>query len=785
MVARSSKSIVSAKKATGSNAADLSRVVYIAEKRRGPARKGTARHDAGQTRAAHAARLPSLRFAREGSAQTPLRAPAHAAGMSVSCIISGFSSTLPSIGSPVASFIVACLAVCATLYLPGYLFGRSLSLARCASLAAAPALSIAVLVALGAVFEAASVSCSAFVLAVALAALALAAYLLSSALRRVRAKETGQAFCRNVGHPFPDRVSHRFIWSAFALYVIVAFAICAIMFLTAIDGLDSFARKDDTTVHLSIVRSFLDTGTYSTLHSNPFLGQGSVGAYYPSAWHILTAIAASCVGNSVTIATNAVTLVFIAAVLPVGMCYLLCWALPRKRNAILAGSLFVLGFAILPWGFLTKGQLLPNLASYVLIPGAIALFIAALESNGRRLRILSATAAIWALIAVALCQPNGAFTCVIGMTSYAVIRIFRAPDDDRATFARKRVIGAVALVAVACTAWVALFYAPPLRSTVTYGTWDALLSFPEALVSGLSFMYVEQGGIQPALSIVVLFGAIAAFRDRRYLWLNVAYLVTLFIYLGNVTADGLARQMIAGFWYADYYRTAAMNALFAIPLAALGFAWLASLLTGALQRVSNGKIPASTTGVMAGGVLVVLLAAIQALPLNVDIGKRTIESGLISMRNQVVSLYSWDSVYTSEERAFVQKAQSLMDDSSFVANLPNDGTAWSYGTDGIRVMFRRTGDNGGNPFPTEWNAIVRTRLADVATDAEVQQVVRDLGIRYVILLDEKSSQNPTVDSSRYEEENWVGIESITEETPGFELLLSEGDMRLYEITAVE
>lgn len=684
-----------------------------------------------------------------------------------------------------ASFTLACLAVLATLYLPGYLFGRSLSLARCASFAAAPALSSAALVVLGAALEAASVSCHAFVLAAALFALALAVYLVSSALRRMRVKDAGQAFCRNVGHPLPDKVSHRFIWGAFALYVIVAFAICAIMFLTAIDGLDSFARKDDTTVHLSIVRSFLDTGTYSTLHSNPFLGQGSVGTYYPSAWHILTAIAASCIGNSVTIATNAVTLAFIVTVFPVGMCYLLCWALPRKRNAILAGSLFVLGFAILPWGFLTKGQLLPNLASYALIPGAIALFITVLESSGRRSRAFAAIATIWALIAVALCQPNGAFTCVIGMASYAVVRIFRTPDDDRATFTRKRVIGAVALVAVACTTWVALFYAPPLRSTVTYDTWDALLSFPEALVSGLSFMYVEQGGIQPALSIVVLFGAIAAFRDRRYVWLNVAYLITLVIYLGNMTTDGLARQMIAGFWYADYYRTAAMNALFAIPLAALGFAWLTSLLKGALLRVSNGKMPTSTTGVVAGGVLVVLLAAIQAMPLSVDLGKRTIESGLFSMRHQVVSLYSWNSVYTSEERAFVQKAQSLMDDSSFVANLPNDGTAWSYGTDGIRVMFRRTGDNGENPFPTEWNATVRTRLADVATDPDVQQVVRDLGIRYVILLDEKSSQNPTVDSARYKEENWAGIESITEETPGFELLLSEGDMRLYEITGVE
>ena len=682
-----------------------------------------------------------------------------------------------------ASFLIACCVVAATLYFPGYLFGRSLRLARCAALAIAPALSIVVLVALGVAFDAASISCHALVLAGTLAGIALAVFAGSSAVRRARLRsdDAGRARSGSIGNPFRSETPPRFIWIAFALYVVVAFAICAAMFLSAIDGVDSFARKDDTTVHLSVVRSFLDTGTYSTLHCNAFLGQGSEGGYYPSAWHVIAAIGASCIGNSVTIATNATTLVFMVAVLPLGMCLLLCWAMPHKKAAILAGSLFTLGFAILPWGFLTKGQLLPNMASYALIPAAIALFVAALEAPKKGGRPQAAFAAACAVVAVALCQPNGAFTCVIGMASYAIVRIFRSSGQERATFTRKRVLGAIALAVAACVAWVALFYAPPLRSVVTYGQWDTLLSFPEALVSGLSFMYVKWGGIQPALSVIVLFGVIAAFRDRRCIWLNVAYTITLVIYLGNMTTEGLARQMIAGFWYADYYRTSAMNALFAIPLAALGFAWIASLLKGALTRACKGKIAAPKASAIAVGVLVVAMAAVQAMPLSISIGKRTIESGLFTMRHQIVDLYTWDSVYTGEERAFVHEAQSLMDGDSFVANVPNDGTAWSYGTDGLKVLFRRTGDNGGNPFPKDENALIRTRLADIAADPEVQQTARELNIRYVIVLDDKSSENPTVDDSRYAEEKWAGIESITPDTPGFRLLLSEGDMRLYQI----
>lgn len=554
------------------------------------------------------------------------------------------------------------------------------------------------------------------------------------------------------------------------------------MFLTAIDGLDSFARKDDTTVHLSVVRAFLDSGTFSTLHSGSFTGQSTTGSYYPSAWHIVVAIAASCINNSVTLATNATTLTFTAVVLPLGLCLLLSTVFPAKRNVILAGSLFSVAFAIMPWGFLTKGQLLPNMASYALIPGTIALFIAAIEAKRPKRRIVLGIGVAWMIVSIALCQPNGAFTCVIGMASYALCRIFRAPGDEKAAFTSKRVGSAVALAVVLCALWAALFCAPPLQGVVTYGKWDTLLSPPEAVLAGLSFMYVEWGGIQPFLSVVVLFGAIAVFRDRRYLWLVVAYLVTLVIYLANMMTEGFPRQLLAGFWYADYYRTGAMNALFAIPLAAFGFAWIAKLLSGLLGRIPALKPHAAACTALAVVVLVAAFAACQTADYSFKVGKRTVASGLPYQRQQIENLYTWETTYTAEERAFVQQAAALIgEDDCTVVNVPNDGTAWCYGTDGLRVLFRRTGDNGSNSFPKETNKIIRTQLADIADSPEVQQAVHDVDARYVILLDDPSGDDPTKDPSRYEEEKWKGVESITPDTPGFTLLLSEGDMRLYEI----
>ena len=120
-----------------------------------------------------------------------------------------------------------------------------------------------------------------------------------------------------------------------------------------------------------------------------------------------------------------------------------------------------------------------------------------------------------------------------------------------------------------------------------------------------------------------------------------------------------------------------------------------------------------------------------------------------------------------------------------VVNIPNDGTAWCYGTDGLSVLFRRTGDNGSNPFPSATNEIIRTRLANISTDVEVQEAVRQVDARYLILLDDLAGDNPTVTDQRYEAAKWAGVESVTPETPGFTLLLSEGDMRLYEINGFE
>ncbi|MFQ9678649.1 MAG: DUF6541 family protein, partial [Eggerthella lenta] len=168
--------------------------------------------------------------------------------------------------------VVVCVAV---LYVPGYLFARSLFVSRFASVAIAPMISIFFLAVLGIVLFEVGVTCSGPVLLAIAVAIGAIALLVSKGIARAKAPNASRELIAI------DDVKGA--WKAAALYVAVAFAVVFVVFLLAIDGPESFSRNDDTTVHLAIVRGFLDTGTFSTLHASSYLDQGVTSSFYPSA----------------------------------------------------------------------------------------------------------------------------------------------------------------------------------------------------------------------------------------------------------------------------------------------------------------------------------------------------------------------------------------------------------------------------------------------------------------------------------------------------------------------
>lgn len=655
-----------------------------------------------------------------------------------------------------------CLGV-VMLYAPGYLVGRAVSLERFASVAVAPAFSVVALVILGVILNAAHVRCDGWMLLLACAALCLLIYGACRVLCGLRGVDGRTHLTRNA-------VDSE--WMLVALYVGVAAAVSLVVFVHAMGDPVSFSRNDDTTVHLSVVRGFLDSGTFSTLNVTKYLDLGESGGYYPAAWHVVTAVVASLVGNQVALATNAMILVVCVFVLPVGLLFLLRQLFPDNKLALYAGSLFSVAFCGYPWGFVVFGQLLSNLLSFALIPGALGLLISSLNASGPS-KSGFAVAYACSMISVALAQPNGAFTLGIWSVAFAVSHLWSKRSDSYWSGKRTAII----LCLVACAAWVLLFIAPPLQGVVTY-SWKPTLSIPKAIVAGLLFMFTNREGVQPFLTVLVLLGVAKTLKDRRLRWLSVSYIAAFSFYVIDVATDGFVKQLLTGFWYTDYYRTGAMTALFAIPLAALGFAWLVELGASLLGKMHLGHQGTRDSRVVAV-VLVALLAVCQFAPVRFAFGKTDVRPGLMKIHAEVSSRYSWEKGLTAEEDEFVKRVMSIAG-RDCVVNVPSDGSCWSYGVEGLNTLFRRSataGPSGSEPYVT----VLRTKLCDYAASDEVRDAVEKTGARYVMLLDEKSCDDRTVVKLRYKEEDWVGIESITQDTPGFTLVLSEGDMRLYRI----
>ena len=131
--------------------------------------------------------------------------------------------------------VVVCVAV---LYVPGYLFARSLFVSRFASVAIAPMISIFFLAVLGIVLFEVGVTCSGPVLLAIAVAIGAIALLVSKGIARAKAPNASRELIAI------DDVKGA--WKAAALYVAVAFAVVFVVFLLAIDGPESFSRNDGT-----------------------------------------------------------------------------------------------------------------------------------------------------------------------------------------------------------------------------------------------------------------------------------------------------------------------------------------------------------------------------------------------------------------------------------------------------------------------------------------------------------------------------------------------------------
>lgn len=668
-------------------------------------------------------------------------------------------------------FGLAVLASLAFLYIPGFLFFRGLGMRAFHALLAAPLGSVAAYCLASLVLVKVGISCSWVTVAIPVVVIALVLY----AWRIVKE-----------GFDAESLLSHRQ-----GLYIVLYCGVGAVLgllyFVFALDTPLSVVKEYDNCFHLDVIRALVDSGTWSVLDVGKYMTQGDMPiaphdptGFYPAAWHILCALVMTLTGCAPALAENAVNYSSCFIMFPASMLFLFMKAF-EKRRIVLLGSVCILAFVAYPWALLIWGPVFPNAFSLALAPAASAVFICLVEAlidSDKRLTFF--VALLMGMIALALSQPNTLFFCVFLLTPYGVYRLWTLGDSVKLGGLRvSHRLCAILFIAFVAMVCVALAYSPSMPNFLIAENWPITKTRSEAFANILDLSFAWYNA-QPVLAVVLAIGLAYTIFKRQYLWITIAYLVFCLVYFAGVALDGLPKALLAGYWYSDGYRLAACKAIVGAPLVALGLNAIVGLLCKVFSK-HPFVVRVGSTFVIAAFVIATYCPQLVVA-----------EDEPSTPFNQYFSFMTYEnlaparSLYEMDEQSFVQKVKELVPEGELVVNVPGDGSGFSYGLDGLRTYYRSfrgyDGADAANPWEggeTRTSRLIREGAINIASDSLVAEAFDEIGARYVLVLDagDAYDEQPTQVT---DPELFFGIMAIDENTPGFELVMSDGDMRLYK-----
>ena len=632
---------------------------------------------------------------------------------------------------------------------------------------------------------------------------------------------------RAAGMP-SSRSLRLWLLGAVALGIVLALLID----VKSLDGPASYSEHYDTAWHYSIVRHFMESGDYSTLHSGRIVP--TVGStFYPTGWHALIALTALLCHTSVALTANAVNAAVLALVYPVTFVVMARWIFSGRPQMWIATSMVSMLFAPTPWRLLSFGPLFSNFLSDAFLPLLLVEGCALFDARTRwadRWKILALF--VVTAVSVAVTQPNGIFTAAVILGVYL---LFQVPLYLRAAGLRPSRRYAVAsvvdilIVMVAGALWYLLYKAPFMQRTVTFN-WPNIGGRSDAIGDVLSLGFVHRP--QFVLAFVVIVGMAWMLFHRGYRWIVLAYAVLCGLYVVSAGTQGTLKQLLTGFWYTDPYRLASAVVFPAIPIAGAGLwtLWRAALrvfdgavadFSGASVSRSDARAAGSHTGTVPSDgeaalarrdaglavrgaaarqwmavFLICALVACDVFPAVSFQGVR-LEQGLADVTETLRvdnSVSTAGRIYTSSESDFVTRATKIIG-RSVVVNQPFDGSCYAYAINGMNVLYKSL-DGNWMGAPTKQSSTIMAGMGHV-TDPKVAAALRSVGARYVLVLGDDNGYSPDPDAPgwvhndvvgvRYDLSAWKSLDSLVgkKRIAGMTLVLKSGNNRLYRLDGAQ
>lgn len=678
-------------------------------------------------------------------------------------------------------FYLAVAMSTAFLYVPGYLFFRGMRFSPTVALCSAPLYGAFACSVLPIAYYPLGIPCTIVTIVAPTVALAALPFIVT----RIRGGEDSITAPQN---------------GAMALaYVLVAAIVCYYAFVSHLSEPYVVNCQYDNQTHINVTRAFLDSGNWSTLHKDYFATLAAnerpypvTDDFYPCAWHDLDALTCLLANTSVPIATNALVVTLATTVFPLGMFLLLQALFPDDRRTVAVGAIVTSGFSTWPWVYIIKGPRYPNMLGLCLLVAALAVVMLYVDGKHVLRRPISfALFSLMSLFVLAVANPNTLFTAYVMLAPYGAHVISRALSDRHVAL---RVLALTVYWAAIVGFWYLLYQVPYLGYILGYH-WSENVGLLRALSSLLGLRLVVSNA-QVAICVACLFGIIACLRERKY-WLLAASTYFSICFVATRMGWETIKYWLAGVWYQSPDRFTGNISICAIPIATLGLSmaidWVAERL-GMQQRPAQGshmradaKAPSPA---LAAALTIAVFCLVNYLPsFTIPIGDGilvdTSYGYTIKFMARKVSTGD-DQVYSLVENDFVEKAKEAIPADALVLNQPNDGSMYSYGANELKTYYRSC---RGDSAQTDEAKEIRLHLDEYATNPDVKNAVEQTGAKYLLLLDKgvpysEEDKGRWIYQYRTEKawEQWEGINNIDDDTPGFEVVLAEGDeMRLYRI----
>ena len=690
------------------------------------------------------------------------------------------------------SILPVALVMCVVLLAPGFLTFRAFGMPRTWAAVCAPLASLSLIAIMGEAMALVGVPSSAPLVAAVLLVPTGAAALVAHG--RVPSLSLGRI------EPWVPLV-----------YLVIGAALGYNLFLTRLGSPDALFQAYDVTQHLNLIQSMADSGRLSSLGTNFYLSAADAAidpinssGFYPAAWHSLCALVVMITGASVPLVINVSMYVFACLAYPLAVLALVGVLFPGRRGMQLCGALVSLAFVAFPWNLLAFGPIYANVAGFALMPVAMALFVHLLADDlsvSERVRTL--VTLLGCVVGMALCHPNTVFTCVAALTPYCVSRICSACGSKGWGIARKLALSALFCLFVAAF-WLLCFNLPALQETVRH-FWKPHSWLFQQLVNTLTLIYNygfnSEIAAQLVLGALVVIGFVKALNTPGRRWLAASYAVVCYIVLIGATHEDEYRQILAGFWYTDPMRLAAIAAICATPLATMGIKWVYDLAVRLVSAYNAPRKRPARTPVIAGavGALFLLLNFMPELSLpglhhvytleeqtkyeNVEFRDwpKSVHTTYGDYREVVEDVYSYKSPLSVQEQQVLDEVKELVPDGALIVNNPMDGSFLAYGADGLRLYYRNF-IGVGSASETEDSRYIRLRLCFYDSDPRVREAVEAVDAQYVLVMQDGEFNSAFINlRGDYNDADFAGITSITDDTPGFSVVKRQAGLVLYKI----